>query len=413
MKKYITLISTLLWVCTLGFLLTGCDSLKEAEAEETDARPAVCFVIGATANAQAPNFNSPLVQDTILDCAKKYGFVAIVNADGDSEIVAAESLDIDDKYKQASEERLEMDARNKADSVIQFMSKVRADDPEVDYLEALRLACRTLNSLEGYHSKTIIVLGTGLSPKGYMNYCNNLMSADSDTIADLLEEKKAIPDFSAITGVYWQGMGDVAAPQKDLTPAQNSKLYDDWKAVIERGGSELISNQFPSSPVNESGEYPSVTVVDLPDETPVEFEADSLTGNQGDVFDKPVMLTEEQVMFVPDQAVYLHPEEAAEILAPIASYIAEHEEMTLLLAGTTAGDEDSVYTARLSQERAETVKHTLVDLGVKEEKLYTVGLGSSNPWHIKGAGYEGDLAAQNRKVVLIDASTELAQELMN
>jgi len=43
-------------------------------------------------------------------------------------------------------------------------------------------------------------------------------------------------------------------------------------------------------------------------------------------------------------------------------------------------------------------------------------MGASDPWHISGAGYDetvGSAASSNRKVVLIDANTELAQQLMS
>ena len=124
------------------------------------------------------------------------------------------------------------------------------------------------------------------------------------------------------------------------------------------------------------------------------------------------MLTEEQVSFVPDKATYLDEEEAVGTIRPIADYLIEHEQITVLLAGTTAGDEDSDYTMRLSQERADAVRSTLIQLGVDQSRIVTVGLGSSDPWHVYGAGYDGSIASGNRKVVLLDASSDTAKEIM-
>ena len=125
------------------------------------------------------------------------------------------------------------------------------------------------------------------------------------------------------------------------------------------------------------------------------------------------MLTEEQVSFVPDKSTYLNEEEAVAIIRPIADYLIEHEQITVLLAGTTAGDEDSDYTMTLSQERADAVRDTLIQFGVDESRIVTVGLGSSDPWHVYGAGYEGSIASGNRKVVLLDASSDTAKDILN
>ena len=84
-----------------------------------------------------------------------------------------------------------------------------------------------------------------------------------------------------------------------------------------------------------------------------------------------------------------------------------------MLAGTTAGDEDSDYTMTLSKNRADAVRETLIHLGVDESRIVAVGLGSNNPWHVYGVGYEGSVAANNRSVVLLDASSDTAKEILS
>lgn len=407
MKKIISIILMLACVITLVSTLAGCSGNGvKAPAEKA----AVCYVIANTANSKGLNFNSPLVQDTVYSTVRNYGFIAVVNADGKPEIVHAASYDLEDKYKSASKEKLDMDARSKATNIVLSMQSIIADDPEVDYLESLRLAVRTLSSLEGYDSKTIVLMGTGLSTTGVMNFSNNLISAEPEMVINLLNEKSETPDFTGIT-VYSQQLGDVAAPQQELTNAQRIKLEKIYGGIVETGGGTFIYNDIIANPVDETKQYPSVTPVNLPSDTPISFE--EVVFEEDNIFEEPVFLTEEKIGFVADKAVFLDPDEANETLQPVAEYLVKHPSVSIVLAGTTAGDKDSDFTLSLSRQRAETVKNALVELGVSADRIIAIGLGSEkDPWHVYNAGYDGSAASGNRKVVLLDASSERAASIL-
>lgn len=419
MKKTINI--ALLFICVLVLVSTLAGCSKESANDTPAEKTAVCFVVGGHANSQGLNMNSPLVQDTIYNTVRNYGFIGVVNADGKPEVIHAASYDIDAKYKCASKDKLDMDARAKATNIVVSMQNVVANDPEVDYLEALRLAVRTLSALEGYDSKKIIALGTGLSTTGVLDFNNNLISAEPDVVVTLLNEKSEIPDFSGIT-VYWQQLGDVAAPQKDLTSAQRVKLQEIYGGLVEESGGTFIYNEIIANPVNNDTQFPAVTPVSLPDDTPIYFAPEAFempepedeeTVAEENVFEEPVILTEEQVTFIGDKAEYLHPEEAMKTLQPIADYLINHPSITILLAGTTAGDTDSDFSLSLSLSRGKAVMNSLVDLGVDADRIIAVGLGSTkDPWHIWGAGYDGAAASSNRKVVLLDADSDTALEIL-
>lgn len=403
MKKTISIILMLACIITLVSTFAGC---SKAPAEKA----AVCYVIANTANSKGLNFNSPLVQDTVYSTVRNYGFIAVVNADGKPEIVHAASYDLEDKYKSASKEKLDMDARSKATNIILSMQSIIADDPEVDYLESLRLAVRTLSSLEGYDSKTIVLMGTGLSTTGVMNFSNNLISAEPEMVINLLDEKSEIPDFTGIT-VYSQQLGDVAAPQQELTSAQRIKLEKIYGGIVETGGGSFVYNEIIANPVDDTKQYPSVTPVKLPSDTPISFE--EVVFEEENIFEEPVFLTEEKIGFVADKDTFLDPTEASETLRPVAEYLTNHPSVSIVLAGTTAGDSDSDFTLTLSRKRAEAAKDALVELGVSADRIITLGLGSEkDPWHVYNAGYDGAAAAGNRKVVLLDASSERAASIL-
>lgn len=408
MKKMITMIIACILAIVMVTGLTGCTSSNDATKAE---KAAVCYVLANTANSQGLNLNSPMVQDTVYETIKNYGYISVVNADGIPDVVFAGSFDIDDKYKSASPERLDMDARSKTTNLITGMQGVIATDPEVDYLSALNLAVRSLSPLEGYDSKMIVVIGTGLSTTGVLDFQNNLISADPDTIVELLKEKEEIPDFSGIS-VYWQQMGDVAAPQQVLTSAQRHNLQQIYGGIVEAGGGIFVYNNIIANPVNEEASYPAVTPVELPVDTPTSFDPEILSTEANEnIFAEPVVLTESQVTFIGDSAAYLHPEEAESVLKPIADFLLSND-ITILLCGTTAGDSNSAYTRELSLSRSNTVRQTLIDLGVDPSRIIAVGLGSTDPWHVYNIPTSDKAASCNRKVVLLDASSQAALEIL-
>lgn len=406
--------------------LTGCGNKDISKTTETAelTKPAVAYMIARTANSKPTDSSAPMIQDTMVNCAENYGYSFIVRVDGEPELVSAENLDIDAQFKNASKERLKRDALNRATNLLNIIDEVSAVYPEVDYLEGLRCSAASLHSMDdSYTSRSIICCGTGLGTTGYMDFQNNLLSAEPDVIVEMLQEREALPDLKDIT-VYWLGMGQVAAPQEKLNPKQSKNLENIWKAVIEASGGEFVSNEYitVSGELNTSDELPSVSVVEVSADKPIVFEPEVLeqaeteeeTSSENDnAFEEPIALGESQVEFIGDKSEYLHPETAVETIRPIVEYLINHETVPLLLIGATAGDNTNESTLQLSADRAEAVKRTLVELGVDESRINTIGMGSDDPWHIKDAGYDGPVASSNRKVVLIDARTDLAQELMN
>lgn len=405
--------------------LTGCGNKDVSKTIETaePTKPAVAYMIARTANSKPTDSSAPMIQDTMVNCAENYGYSFIVRVDGEPELVSAENLDIDAQFKNASKERLKRDALNRATNLLNIIDEVSAVYPEVDYLEGLRCSAASLHSMDdSYTSRSIICCGTGLGTTGYMDFQNNLLSAEPEVIVEMLQEREALPDLKDIT-VYWLGMGQVAAPQEKLNPKQSKNLENIWKAVVEASGGEFVSNEYitVSGELNTSDELPSVSVVEVPADKPIVFEPEVLeqaeteeeTSSENDnAFEEPIALGESQVEFIGDKSEYLHPETAVETIRPIAEYLINHDTVPLLLIGATAGDNTNESTLQLSADRAEAVKRTLVELGVDESRINTIGMGSDDPWHIKDAGYDGPVASSNRKVVLIDARTDLAQKLM-
>lgn len=404
-KKKI-LFSIVAFILILGSL-TGC---KENDNQnDTLKKQAVAFLIANTGNSQGINLESQLVQDTVYDVIRHDGYILILNVDGVPDMAYSKEFEVDNKG--GSEAKHDLDARILTNDVLTCMKSVIANDPETDYMASLQLASRALNSLSGeYDSKSVIILGTGLSSAGVLNFQNNVLSADPKSIVDMLADRKEIPDMSSLS-VYWQQLADTKAPQRDLNSMQKQKLQDIYTAIIEAGGGTLKFDD--SLPVTaEDTNYPTVTPIDIPDETPMVFDSTDINTEE-DLFEEPIALTEEQLHFVGDKAEFLEDtQEVLNVLEPIATYMKERNE-SILLVGTTAGDTDDKKTLQLSYERAKCLKNVLVqNLNVDEKQCKAIGVGSHGPWHVSGLDPQKQESAVNRRVFLLKADSEIAQSIL-
>lgn len=148
-----------------------------------------------------------------------------------------------------------------------------------------------------------------------------------------------------------------------------------------------------------------IPVYEYPD--PVEYnEEDELN------FNEPLILTENKIKFHGDSDKYVDEQAAIEVLQPVIVYMNKYPEFKLLLVGSTAGDSVGRNSINLSKARAEAVKNTLVQSGINEENIVTIGLGGGDPWHIPNAGTTGEDAAKNRKVVMLDYESEDTKHLL-
>lgn len=403
--KYWTIPLLLALVCAP---LSGCGQAGAAAGHETST--AVAILVGNHACGRQPNLTSQPIREAVSQAVSSYGYLSVINVDGDPTVVLEGSCDIDQRYKGADPQKLAQDAASRTAALLSQLSGVRAAAPEVDTLAALRLAVRTFASAPEGAERVIVVVDSGLSTTGLCDFTNNLLSGDPAAIAQALQDQQAIPDLSGVQ-VVWQQMGDVDQPQQDLSPRQVSQLKAIWQAIIQQGGGTLTLYDTPPAEGTAEGALPEVSPVSLAAEAPIFFAPQALE-EEGLTFDTPVFLSEQQVRFVGDSDAFADPEAAQAVLSPIADYMGTHSQLHLLLAGTTAGDSTSDYTLSLSAARAQAVKQALVALGVEDSRLSTLGLGCGDPWHIWNAGTQGELAAQNRKVVLLDANTQLAQSLL-
>ena len=385
-------------------LLTGC------MAHSSELPVATAVLLGNHKCGKKIDTNNAIIRDNISESVSTYGYISIIAVDGEPNIVAKGNCDINAQYKKADPQKLAADATARTLTILESLDAIYADSPEVDTLEAIRLAVSSLNEAPTNSVKKIVILDSGVCTTGLCDFHNNIMSADAVAVADALEELEAIPNLQGIH-VTWLYLGEVEEPQESLSPKQINKLKSIWKEIIERGGGTFEYVDVPANEEKQSADLPSVTPVDVEKEVPISFDPKALSEDVN-LFEEPQFLREEQVCFVPDSDTLVDPDGAQKILEPIAEYMLKHPDFRLLLVGTTAGDGAGDYSISLSNSRATRIKQVLVEKGVEEGRIDTLGMGGTDPWHIYNVGTSGELAKQNRKCVLLDADSAIAKELM-
>ena len=371
---------------TLCVLLTGCEGRQEDSIS-------LAVVAGVHSNAGAISLNSASLYQEVYDACASYGEVTLIRCDGAPEAYFQTSIDPPD-VQGMSKNRLHTRAKSYTEQILAQLDGAAAVTGELDTLQALRLAGQALSTAG---QKQLLVLDTGLSTCNYLDFTNGLLEAEPEAVISALREAKALPDLTGVS-VTWSYLGQVAAPQECLTPAQQKNLEDIWRQVLLAAGAAEVTftPDFASGTANTG--LPAVSLV--------ETSARNLS------VELP-QLDQTQVAFVGDTARFQDEKAASQAILEVASVLEEHPSLEVYVVGTTASGDEAV-CRELSRQRALAVCQVLQDQGVEESRLTPLGLGFSDPWHVEDRDANGtlveDLARQNRKVLILDRnSTEAGQ----
>lgn len=410
MKKMMCFALVLAMMCAM---FVGCES--ESDMSANQPRNVACVVTITN--------NSPAVDADMIDELSELpglpgSTYVVVNAEGQPRVICeGEIPDFADRgYSKVMLERIQSSIAADINGQIETASPCTN---EVDIAGAVSLAVRNLhaNAVEG-RENLLVIYTSGISSTGLIDMISvpvYQMDVDASvsTLTDLLNL-----DLAGIDVVFY-ACGDVSGDQPALSSVEQAKLKEFYQELFLGMGADSVTFM-EDIPSGDCYSFDCQVSVMLTEGTSSGLQADLTIFDQAmlesneedDVFAEPVMLTEQQVSFVGDSARYLQPEEAERILKPIADFLMSND-VTILLIGTTAGDSNSAYTVELSLSRSNTVKQTLVDFGVDPSRIISVGLGSTDPWHVYGISTSDPAASCNRKVVLLDASSPTAIEILS
>ena len=368
----------------LAVLLTACGSGRE------DTPLSLAVVAGVHSNAGRIPLSAAAVSDRLYDAAYTHGDVTMIRCDGNPAVFYQASIPAP-QVEGLSEKKQKSIAQEYCAQLQDALSQATPQSEEVDTLQALRLAGQALRSAAG--KKVLLVLDTGLSTCGYLDFTDGLLSASPQELAEALEEARALPELEGVT-VCWAFCGQTAAPQPPLSARQQEALRDIWEAVLLAGGASqvIFTDDFAADQPYDG--LPAVSLVDVEeaglDVQPMET----------------VVLDSAGVAFLGDSARFADETSAAKVLSQVAGQLLEYPDRRVCIVGTTASGRDAAFQQALSLDRARAVRDMLAGFGVDEGRMTTLGLGASDPWHVEDLDADGrqieTLAAQNRKVLILD-----------
>lgn len=450
MKKSNIILKALLLACfmfSFAFFLNSCGTSDGVL--KNDNSTAMVVILGKHANAMKIPEDVYDQIENMLDNVVYGGYICAIISDASPtkiELVEDKNFFVEDaKNTSILEKRIE-DRKTKIIKNLKELTVV-ADSEEVDLLAAFREAKNVLSSSwgSGAKNKMIVVVDTGISTTGDLNFCDMDFLYNKPEINEIVQQLKdyegtgVLPDLTGVDITFIgtaDGLAEVAVPQ-EVTTTDKIFIKDLWKNVITACGAENISFESAAgwSVPNEytedaTSEFKYVSVVPFFHKKVIETSEipsyDPSTSDQQPILPKPpvveIKLESQKVGFKPNKAVYNDEQNAKSILHPYAEELKEFfkcfPEEKIWIVGTSAAvvkNDRSGYD--LSFQRAETVKDTLVnEFGIPEDKLLTIGVGCVFPWRVDefpNGNFDTSVAQKNRAVFLLSNSdsTDYFQKL--
>lgn len=361
-------------VAILAAALTGGCSHSAADPASPPAMPQKCTSTGPVVFAVSGRQDSPApvltgAMSAALWAAVHDGSpVGLVDLDGKPHLTVAARFTDPGVNSQARQN----DQQNYFGELAGAVQHTRARSAHADVLDALEVAGQAVRAGCG-HGGTVYIEDSGLQETGPVNFRQPGMLAASpaDVVAFLAKEHE-LPSLRGIR-VVLVGFGDTAAPQHQLSIAQQRDVQAIWAAIARAGGATAATAPTPQTGVSAPRHAPPVLLVPVPGEP-------AWRGSDGSF----VFPDSGPVGFKPNEAVFRDRPAAIAALRPIARYLTATKAARIQLTGTTAHWGPLAGAIRLSLRRAAAVKTVLRQLGASASQITVRGVA----WHF--AGYEND-----------------------
>ncbi len=420
--------------------ITGCDN--DGEVDINEKQPVVSIILSGK-HANSKHFDVQL-ETTVKQVYSSFGNIGIITIDGNPTLIRDDTstgilgcynADYIKESKKAYKKNNRFWQReyigSQTKKVIDELNKCNADDPEVDIVQALCTAVDSLNTIENSMEtsvkKQIVVLDTGLCTSGIMNFLDqeyfellnyegklwedNTMNTKVSERIDYLESQAEIPNLKGIS-VTWYGLGQVSEPQPNLSKLGIQNLQYIWGEFLSKAGAS------PSDKENADERY-SIFVP-----------TSSYGAVKSDQYVTPILwkhkegeprtkseFPEQKVNFIRNSDKYLSSEEKKKVEDYYTSVLQGCSDEKVLLVGTTSSWDDGPLDSKdLSERRAERVKNTMIQLGVLDDCISTIGVSYNTAFcqdDSPNGRFEESIAKENRSVLILSYDSPKAQKILS
>lgn len=447
MKRIMMVIKVFVLICLLGLLSASLVSCGEREGYtvvdgiyKNDNSTAIVLVLGKHANAMEIPEDAYHQIEKMLDDAVYGGYICAIIVDSTpTKIELVDDMDFfveDARNAQSLDKRL----KNRKEKIVTSLNELSAvsDSEEVDLLAAIREAQNALSNSQAADAKRkrIIVVDTGISTTGDLNFCDMDFLYNKPDISEIVSQLKnyegvgVLPELKGVDVTFIgtsDGLAEVASPQ-EATTTDKKFIKNLWESVVAACNANSISFESAAgwsipNDYTEDGisrfKYVSVIpffhdkVIDFPEMPNYDPNSPDSPPDLPEPPNVEIKLESQTIGFAPDEAFYMNEQNAKSILRPYADELKEffkyYPKEKIWIVGTSAAvRKDARDGYELSSKRAETVKKTLVDeFGIPADNLLTIGVGCVFPWWVDefpNGEFDTVVAQANRAVFLMSNS---------
>ena len=372
---------------TLALTLTACSTAEPPTGKPCDPYGGVIFVIGVSANQPLPDLTAEIgcrLEATIAASQP----VGVISVDG----AAHTLLPVRVYNVSANNPTLVQDAIDGAyNEVVLTVQNARPQADGSDLALGLNFAADAAATATD-DVRSLVVIDSGLSDRGAGSMTPEGMTlASPDEFAAHLHSQGTFTEttFSGLS-IELRSIGYSAGAQPPLSERQRESVARLWEGALTASGAEVEVVQFP-----REGSAPKTSFTAGVVEVVPEVELDPTAGAEYRFGDASALA------FQPDLPTFKNKGAAEKELASLAEWLRAGSGRTATIVGHTSSARLSV-SAQLSADRANTVKATLVELGVPIAALTARGDGytASPPDRDSRNVLIPGAAARNRVVVI-------------
>ena len=216
----------------------------------------IYFVVGNTANSPAPHLSETALKYVRNSSLKKNPNIKLFSVSNRELIGFKNNGDLDDEEPTDTINRIK---KVKTDLEEAITSEPKSDGAQ--YYETIVRAGQAIRSdSESNEKSIIIVIGSGLSDGGILNFANGgILNNEPEKVSELLSEKNAIDD-EVLKGVriLWSGIGIVSLPQAELSTQELISLKNIYDSVLKASGAakvefdDGVNGELPSIPTDKT-----------------------------------------------------------------------------------------------------------------------------------------------------------------